>query len=174
MNLFGNLARRFPKSPKTSIINRATSINQPFSNLYPLFSLNFSSRLYNSNPKPPPSSSSQFNYDKPPKSDTIIPTPLSSAFKNMFDDSAIRSSKMISRLTKDGFITRDEIEVKGPVILINGEIFMWDVPQGQGFNQGDHRKGGLFDNWIIDFLKLFEVIMPKPGEFHKKKKKKNI
>ncbi|CAG8654525.1 14360_t:CDS:2 [Funneliformis caledonium] len=147
MNLLGKLAFRLPK---ISFINQM---------LFPFSSLHTSSTLYNSIPK---SSPSQLNDDEPPKSDTIVPTSLSSAFKNMYDDSAILSSQAISRLTRNGFITRDEIEVKGPVILVNGDIFMWNVPQGQGFGQGINRKGGVFDNWIVDFLKLFEVITPKP------------
>ncbi|RIA96152.1 NADH dehydrogenase 1 alpha subcomplex assembly factor 3 [Glomus cerebriforme] len=87
---------------------------------------------------------------------------MSSAFKNMFDDSAIYSSKMISRLTKDGFITTNDVEIKGPIILLNGDLFMWDVPQGQGLGQIKDGKGGVFDNWIINFLKLFEVVIPRP------------
>src|ERR1051325_8182619 len=136
MNLLGKLAFRFPKE---LAINRITSIQynkfffQTSSDLYPLCSLHTSS-LHNSNSKPP--SLSKYDYEEPPKSDTIVPKSLSSAFKNMFDDSAIRSSQMISRLTNDGFITTNEVEVRGPVILLNGDLFMWDVPQGQGFGRG--------------------------------------
>jgi hypothetical protein len=150
--------------PKAFPINRIASTRlffRPSPNLYSLCSLHTSLPFFNdSNSKhSSSSSSSKFNYEKPPVSDTIVPTPVASAFKNMFDDSAINSAQMVSRLTNNGFITNDEIEVKGPVILLNGDLIMWDVPQGQGLS-----KGGVFDDWSTEFLKIFEVITPRPGE----------
>lgn len=148
------------RSPKTFPINRIASTKlffRPSPNLYPFYSLHTSLPFFDdSNSKS--SSPSKFNHEKPPVSDTIVPTPMASAFRNMFDDSAIHSIQMLSRLTNDGFITSNEIEVKGPVILLNGDLIMWDVPQD------GHGKGGVFNNWTTDFLKVFEVITPRPGE----------
>ncbi|CAB4405270.1 unnamed protein product [Rhizophagus irregularis] len=147
------------RSPKTFPINRVASTKLFFRqspNLYPLCSLHTSLPFFDDSNSKPSSSSSKFNYEKPPVSDTIVPTPMASAFKNMFDGSAIHSIQMLSRLTNDGFITSNEIEVKGPVILLNGDLIMWDVPQG------DHGKGSVFNNWTTDFLKVFEVIKPRP------------
>ncbi|CAG8809789.1 1630_t:CDS:1, partial [Dentiscutata erythropus] len=101
------------------------------------------------------------NFQLPPKSDTIVPTPTEAAFRNMFDDSLIRSWTMISKVTKYGFITSNELKVKGPVILINGSLFLWNVPQGS-FEQDKNRIDDLFDGWNKDFLKVFEIITPKP------------
>ncbi|CAG8616279.1 17405_t:CDS:2, partial [Gigaspora margarita] len=101
------------------------------------------------------------NLQLPPKSDTIVPTPTEAAFRNMFDDSLIRSWTMIRKVTKYGFITSNDLRVRGPVILINGSLFLWNVPQGS-FGQDKNRIDGVFDEWNKDFLKIFEIITPKP------------
>ncbi|CAG8455658.1 23592_t:CDS:2 [Cetraspora pellucida] len=79
----------------------------------------------------------------------------------MFDDSLIRSWTMIRKVTKYGFITSNELRVKGPVILINGTLFLWNVPQGS-FGQEITRIDNVFNGWNKDFLKIFEIITPKP------------
>ncbi|CAG8769922.1 14199_t:CDS:2, partial [Acaulospora morrowiae] len=50
----------------------------------------------------------------------------------------------------------------GPVVLLNGELFLWDVPQGVGNGYDRGNLGGVFDGWKEDFLKIFEVIIPRP------------
>ncbi|CAG8634188.1 1928_t:CDS:2, partial [Cetraspora pellucida] len=79
----------------------------------------------------------------------------------MFDDSLIRSWTMIRKVTKYGFITSNDLRVRGPVILINGTLFLWNVPQGS-FEQEKTRIDNVFNGWNKDFLKIFEIITPKP------------
>ncbi|CAG8745126.1 7312_t:CDS:2, partial [Acaulospora morrowiae] len=114
--------------------------------------LHTTSLRFNNNEKSRPSEYSE----KPPVSDTIVPTPMASAFRNMFDNSSIRSWTMLHRVTNNGFITSDNVHIRGPVVLLNGELFLWDVPQGVG------NSGGVFGGWKEDFLKIFEVIIPRP------------
>ncbi|CAG8497930.1 4953_t:CDS:2, partial [Acaulospora colombiana] len=76
-------------------------------------------------------------FEKPPVSDTIVPTPMASAFRNMFDDSLTRSWTMLRQVTKHGFITSDNVHIRGSVVLLNGELFLWDVPQGVGHGKGE-------------------------------------
>ncbi|CAG8508146.1 749_t:CDS:2 [Ambispora leptoticha] len=97
-------------------------------------------------------------FETPPKSDTIIPTPLASAFRNMYDDSAIRATTLIKTIKKDGFVTTDNIYLRGPVLLLNGYAFLWDVPQDKERNY----PSSPFENWTPECLKIFEVIVPKP------------
>ncbi|CAG8534048.1 7738_t:CDS:2 [Ambispora gerdemannii] len=97
------------------------------------------------------------SFETPPKSDTIVPTPLASAFRNMFDDSAIRTTTLIKAIKKDGFVTTDNVYLRGPVLLLNGYAFLWDVPQGKEYNYSLP-----FENWTPECLKIFEVIVPKP------------
>ncbi|GBB97248.1 hypothetical protein RclHR1_02950007 [Rhizophagus clarus] len=157
MNFLVKLSFRSPKIFQINPIISTKLFFRPSFNLYPLCPLHTSLPFFNDSDS---SSSSKFNYEKPPVSETIVPTPMASAFRNMFDDSAIHSSQMVSRLTNDGFITNNEIEVKGPVISLNGELIMWDVPQGLGHGKGGD--GGVFNNWTSNFLKVFEVITPRP------------
>ncbi|KAG9305260.1 hypothetical protein G9A89_001523, partial [Geosiphon pyriformis] len=96
--------------------------------------------------------------EKPPKSNTIVPMPLASAFRNMFDDSAIRSMITIKVIKQNGFVTSNGVHLRGPVILLNGEVFLWDVPQSNITDSISH-----FDAWEPKLLKIFDVVMPKPG-----------
>ncbi|RHZ61655.1 hypothetical protein Glove_346g71 [Diversispora epigaea] len=119
---------------------------------------NYDEKNEKNHPSPPPVQ----HLEKPPVSDTIVPTPMATAFHNMFDDSFTSSWTMVRKVTKNGFITTNGLYIRGPVILLNGEIFLWDVPQGVGFGHGKDRLGGVFDGWKEDFLKIYEIITPKP------------
>ncbi|CAG8457994.1 9818_t:CDS:2 [Paraglomus occultum] len=77
---------------------------------------------------------------------------MASAFHNMFDDSATRSVTLVKQIRDDGFLLSSNVRLFGPVILLNGDVFLWDVPQNSK----------LSDEWNVDFMKIFEVIVPKP------------
>ena len=80
---------------------------------------------------------------------------MASAFHNMFDDSATRSVTLVKQIRDDGFLLSTGVRLFGPVILLNGDVFLWDVPQNSK----------LSDEWNVDFMKIFDVIVPKPGKF---------
>ncbi|CAG8576336.1 6839_t:CDS:2 [Paraglomus brasilianum] len=77
---------------------------------------------------------------------------MASAFNNMFDDSATRSVTLVKQIRDDGFLLSTGVRLFGPVILLNGDVFLWDVPQNSK----------LSDEWNVDFMKIFDVIVPKP------------
>ncbi|RUS13061.1 hypothetical protein BC937DRAFT_86412, partial [Endogone sp. FLAS-F59071] len=85
-----------------------------------------------------------------PTSDTIVPASMYSAFRNMFDERLLVG---IDTVTRDGFVLTNNVQTKGPLIVLNGEAFLWDVEQG---------KAGMFEGWSVDVLKVFEIIDPKP------------
>jgi len=88
-------------------------------------------------------------------STTTVSTSMASAFNNMFDDSATRSVTLVKQIRDDGFLLSTGVRLFGPVILLNGDVFLWDVPQNSK----------LSDEWNVDFMKIFDVIVPKPGKF---------
>nr|CAG8434685.1 7034_t:CDS:10 [Entrophospora candida] len=102
----------------------------------------YSSSLYHS---------SSINHGQQKNSTSSVP------FTNMFDDSISRSSILINRLTKHGFVTSNNLKIRGPILILNKNLFLWDVPQK--VNGGGK---GVFDEWNKDFLKIFEIVIPKP------------
>ncbi|CAJ0920628.1 7638_t:CDS:2 [Entrophospora sp. SA101] len=103
----------------------------------------YSSSLYHS---------SSINHGQQKNSTSSVP------FTNMFDDSISRSSILINRLTKHGFVTSNNLKIRGPILILNKNLFLWDVPQK--VNSGGK---GVFDVWNKNFLKIFEIVIPKPG-----------
>jgi hypothetical protein len=102
-----------------------------------------------------PYSTPVFNQTYPaeaPTSDTIVPVSMLDAFNNMFDRGPNVGVEII---TKNGFVLSNNVRVDGPIILLNGTAFMWNVPTGAK---------SPFENWNEDMLKIFEVTAPKPGQ----------
>lgn len=102
-----------------------------------------------------PYSTPVFNQTFPaeaPTSDTIVPVSMLDAFNNMFDRGPNVGVEII---TKNGFVLSNNVRVDGPIILLNGTAFMWNVPAGAK---------SPFENWNEDMLKIFEVTAPKPGQ----------
>jgi hypothetical protein len=102
-----------------------------------------------------PYSTPVFNQTYPaeaPTSDTIVPVSMLDAFNNMFDRGPNVGVEII---TKNGFVLSNNVRVDGPIILLNGTAFMWNVPAGAK---------SPFENWNEDMLKIFEVTAPKPGQ----------
>ncbi|KAI8581573.1 hypothetical protein K450DRAFT_231980 [Umbelopsis ramanniana AG] len=100
-----------------------------------------------------PYSTPVFNQTYPaeaPTSDTIVPVSMLDAFNNMFDRGPNVGVEII---TKNGFVLSNNVRVDGPIILLNGTAFMWNVPAGAK---------SPFENWTEEMLKIFEVTAPKP------------
>ncbi|TPX34349.1 hypothetical protein SmJEL517_g02960 [Synchytrium microbalum] len=78
----------------------------------------------------------------------------------------------VGSVKQDGFIVGD-FDLPGPVILLNGSLFMWDVPQfgcasdeildaeSDGVESVDE-EGSPFHGWDIGCLRLLEVVDPRP------------
>lgn len=72
-------------------------------------------------------------------------------FVNMFDRGPNVGVEVI---TKDGFVLSNNVQIRNPLVLLNGSAFLWQVPQ-DAFQ---------FDKPIsLDAFKIFEVASPKPG-----------
>ncbi|RUP45304.1 hypothetical protein BC936DRAFT_148344 [Jimgerdemannia flammicorona] len=91
-----------------------------------------------------------------PTSDTIVPASMFSAFRNMFEQ---HPAVGIDVVTQDGFVLTDNVQTRGPLVVLNGEAFLWDVQQGKAGSAD----AGPFEGWDVDVLKVFEVVDPKPG-----------
>ncbi|CAO3669372.1 unnamed protein product [Umbelopsis ramanniana] len=116
-------------------------------------SMNHSRRASEDDTHEKPYSTPVFNQTFPaeaPTSDTIVPVSMLDAFNNMFDRGPNVGVEII---TKNGFVLSDNVRVDGPIILLNGTAFMWNVPTGAK---------SPFENWNEDMLKIFEVTAPKP------------
>ena len=64
----------------------------------------------------------------------------------------------ISSLTPTaGFTLSDGLVVPSPIIIIDGTVFLWYVgaPDEQGMS---------WEVWSQDKLKIFETVIPRPGE----------
>ncbi|KAJ8657051.1 hypothetical protein O0I10_007130 [Lichtheimia ornata] len=71
-------------------------------------------------------------------------------FVNMFDRGPNVGVEVI---TKDGFVLSNNVQIRNPLVLLNGSAFLWQVPQ-DAFQ---------FDKPIsLDAFKIFEVASPKP------------
>ena len=75
-------------------------------------------------------------------------------FKNMFDRGPNVGVEVI---TKDGFVLSNNVQIKEPLVLLNGSAFLWRVPQ----DAFAHDRKEPLD---LDAFKIFEVAAPKPGK----------
>lgn len=63
----------------------------------------------------------------------------------------------ISSLTPSaGFTLSDGLVVPSPIIIIDGVVFMWDVG-------APNEKDMSWEGWSEEKLKLFEMVVPRPG-----------
>lgn len=79
-------------------------------------------------------------------------------FVNMISADAARPMVSISSLTPTaGFTLSDGLVVPAPIIIIDGTVFLWDVgaPNEQDMS---------WEGWSEEKLKLFEMVVPRPGE----------
>ncbi|KAI6024478.1 DUF498-domain-containing protein [Pisolithus marmoratus] len=60
-------------------------------------------------------------------------------------------------VSKTGIKLADGLVLSGPVIFLDGKVFLWDVPNG-GFRSGVEMWAG----WTNEHWSLFEVVVPKP------------
>ena len=69
-------------------------------------------------------------------------------------------SLQITSLTPSaGYTLSDGLVLPSPVLMIDGVAFMWDVgPPVEDY------KGGTWEGFEIEKLKVFEVVTPRPGQ----------
>ncbi|RHZ61657.1 hypothetical protein Glove_346g77 [Diversispora epigaea] len=134
---------------------------------------NYDEKNEKNHPSPPPVQ----HLEKPPVSDTIVPTPMATAFHNMFDDSFTSSWTMENDDEETSFHIKppnyDEKNEKNhpspPPVQhlekppVSDTIVPTPMANGVGFGYGKDKLGGVFDGWKEDFLKIYETITPKPG-----------
>ncbi|TPX50790.1 hypothetical protein SeLEV6574_g00694 [Synchytrium endobioticum] len=84
----------------------------------------------------------------------------------------VRAGHKITSVKQNGFIVGD-FDIAGPIMLLNGSLFMWDVPQfGVGSDEiVESEVEGLecvddemspFHGWDTTCLKLLELVDPRP------------
>ncbi|KAI5993661.1 DUF498-domain-containing protein [Pisolithus albus] len=73
-------------------------------------------------------------------------------------------------VSKTGIKLAEGLVLRGPVIFLDGKVFLWDVPNG-GFNSvvstAEPRSGkgsGMekWEGWTNEHWSIFEVVVPKP------------
>ncbi|KAI6135144.1 DUF498-domain-containing protein [Pisolithus croceorrhizus] len=78
-------------------------------------------------------------------------------------------------VSKTGIKLADGLIFSGPVVFLDGKVFLWDVPNG-GFSsvvstaQSRSGKGSgmeRWEGWTNDHWSIFEVVVPKPGVYSK-------
>ncbi|KAI6100223.1 DUF498-domain-containing protein [Pisolithus croceorrhizus] len=57
-------------------------------------------------------------------------------------------------VSKTGIKLADGLILSGPVVFLDGKVFLWDVPNG-GFSS-------RWEGWTNEHWSLFEVVVPKP------------
>jgi len=75
---------------------------------------------------------------------------MMSAFRNMFN---ARPRVRVEVVTDDGFVLNNNVQLRGPLLLVNGEAFMWDVPAGVA---------GTSNELKPEMFQLLEVVDPRP------------
>jgi hypothetical protein len=93
--------------------------------------------------------------------------------------SALPPSTLLMRSVGNHGLTLGNLQVKGPCVVLNNSLFLWDVPQfGVGGPEGfvENNLKGLpsatvvddpsspFHGWSTDVFKLFELAGPLPGK----------
>ncbi|KAI9024134.1 hypothetical protein DFJ74DRAFT_643001 [Hyaloraphidium curvatum] len=97
---------------------------------------------------------------------------LNIAQHDIFEAMGVRTdpsvARLVDRVTDDGFGVAG-ITVKGPVIVVGGKVFLWDVPQyGKGGPPTSEKEGeriegaGLFEGWTAGMLQIFELLEQPP------------
>ena len=81
------------------------------------------------------------------------------------------SKTPVKSISDNGFKIND-VSIKGPAIVLNGQLYLWDVPQfGVGGPDDDVEplQPGAFDNpsspfygWTLDMFHVFQVAENKP------------
>ncbi|KAG9317690.1 hypothetical protein JVU11DRAFT_1903 [Chiua virens] len=59
----------------------------------------------------------------------------------------------VSSVGPTGIKLADGLVLAGPVVFLEGQVFLWDVPST---NNG-------WDDWTRDHWEMFQVVVPKPG-----------
>ena len=59
----------------------------------------------------------------------------------------------VRKMTGGGIELEDGLILPSSCIFLDGEVFLWNVPST------------LWDGWSKEHFKVFEVVVPKPGEF---------
>lgn len=62
---------------------------------------------------------------------------------------------------KAGFTLSDGMVVPAPILLIDGQCFLWDVAHPT--REGKDPRGFEWDGWSVDKVKVFEALSPRPG-----------
>ncbi|GAA5854497.1 hypothetical protein JCM9279_006628 [Rhodotorula babjevae] len=61
---------------------------------------------------------------------------------------------------KAGFTLSDGMVVPAPILLIDGQCFLWDVQHPT--SEGKDPRGFEWDGWSVDKVKVFEALSPRP------------
>ncbi|GAA5898516.1 hypothetical protein JCM8208_004686 [Rhodotorula glutinis] len=61
---------------------------------------------------------------------------------------------------KAGFTLSDGMVVPAPILLIDGQCFLWDVAHPTA--EGKDPRGFEWDGWSVDKVKVFEALSPRP------------
>ncbi|KAI6034951.1 DUF498-domain-containing protein [Pisolithus orientalis] len=65
-------------------------------------------------------------------------------------------------VSKTGIKLADGLVLTGPVIFLDGKVFLWDVPNG-GFSSTVSTGDGIgWEGWTSEHWSMFEVVVPKP------------
>jgi len=62
---------------------------------------------------------------------------------------------------KAGFTLSDGLVVPSPILLIDGQCFLWDVAHPT--QEGKDPLGFKWDGWSQDKVRVFEALNPRPG-----------
>ena len=79
-----------------------------------------------------------------------VPALRSSTFTNILA-SDNPPAVQVGSITPSGILLADGIILPSACIFLDGQVFLWDVPQT------------LWEGWTKDHFEIFEVVVPKPG-----------
>lgn len=66
----------------------------------------------------------------------------------------------VKTVTQSGITLQDGLILRSACIFLEGKVFLWDVPLKRG-----SEAGSLWRGWGKERFELFEVVVPKPGEY---------
>ena len=69
----------------------------------------------------------------------------------------------VASVSTAGIKLADGLVFSGPVVFLEGKVFLWDVPNG-GFVTGSGVDTKKWDAWNKGHWSIFETVVPRPGK----------
>ncbi|KAI8811179.1 DUF498-domain-containing protein [Cladochytrium replicatum] len=119
---------------------------------------------------PVPQSIRKISCSRAVQNDIIAPEQTTLSRYNVLSPNSSDAGRLITSIQKFGFALGSDMSLRGPLLILNHSVFLWDVPQyGVGSNEPVEGGNGLWDEpssvfhgWDLEPFKALEIVKPRP------------